>query len=302
MSIIGIFGEIKANDLGKTYIHEHLSIDLSSQKNDEDANFDNESEIIEELVLLHAKGIKTIVEVTNRGMGRNIETIERIAQKSGMQVIASTGFYKEPFLPEYTYSLSEKELAKLLMEDLVKGMDGTPVKAHVIGEIGTSHNMVTPMEEKIFLSSALAHLETGKPISTHTTLGTMGLWQTRFLKSRGVNMEHVVIGHSDLSADMDYHLKIADYGCFIAFDTIGKISYQPDEIRIKCLKNLIAHGHIRQILMSEDLTRKSHLKVKGGIGYSYLVDSFLPELLEAGVSEQQIETILIENPRRFLDI
>lgn len=302
MSIMGILGEIAPNRLGPTYIHEHLSIDLSGQKKDEDAKFDSEPEIIDELILLNSKGIKSIVEVTNRGMGRNIETIKRIANKSGMQVVVSTGFYKEPFLPDYTYRMTEKELAELLVTDLTVGMDQTTVKAHVIGEIGTSHQTVTPMEEKIFRSCVLAHLETGKPISTHTTLGTMALWQTEFLKKQGVNMEHVVIGHLDLSADMDYHLKIADYGCFLAFDTIGKVNYQPEETRIECLKNLIARGHIGQIVMSEDLTRKSHLKVKGGIGYSYLLDSFLPKLTEAGISKEQIETILVDNPRKFLDV
>ena len=302
MSIVGIFGEILPDHLGATYIHEHLSIDLSAQKNEEDAKFDSKEQIMEELIRLRSKGISTIVEVTNRGMGRNIPVIAGIAEGSGMQVIASTGFYKEPFLPEYVYTMSEKELTDLLVQDLTVGMDGTTTKAHVIGEIGTSHNTVTSMEEKIFRCSVQAHLQTGKPISTHTTLGTMGIWQTDFLKQEGVKMEHVVIGHLDLSADMEYHLRIADRGCFLAFDTIGKVAYQPDEVRIKCLKNLIAHGHIGQIVMSEDLTRKSHLKKNGGIGYSYLLEEFLPKLEEAGISRQQIDTILIDNPRKFLDV
>lgn len=302
MSIIGVFGEINPEQLGRTYIHEHLSIDLSKQKNDDDARFDNYDEIIGELKVLKSKGICSLVEVTNRGMGRDVEIIKKIAKESGLQVIASTGFYKEPFLPDYTYTMSEKELAKLIIKDLTVGMDETEVKAHVIGEIGTSHNTVTQMEEKIFRASVLAHLETGKPISTHTTLGTMGLWQTEFLKKHGADMKHIVIGHLDLSADSDYHLKIADTGCFMAFDTIGKFSYQPEENRVRCLKTLIERGHLHQIVMSEDLTRKSHLKQQGGIGYSYLPDVFIPMLLEAGISQEQIKVILEDNPRRFLDV
>ncbi len=302
MSIIGVWGEIAPEKLGATYIHEHLSIDLSTQKKDEDARYDTEKEITEELALLKKKGISSLVEVTNRGMGRNPLVIQKIAKESGLQVIASTGFYKEPFLPEYVYQMSEAELAALIVKDLTKGMEDTGVKAHVIGEIGTSHNTVTPMEEKIFKACALAHVETGKPMSTHTTLGTMGLWQTEFLKKNGVNMKHLVIGHLDLSADQEYHLKIAEYGCYLAFDTIGKVSYQSEENRVACLKNLIAHGHLHQIVMSEDLTRKSHLSKRGGIGYAYLLDHFLPKLREAGITQEQVRVILEENPRRFLDV
>ena len=302
MSIVGVWGEIAPEKLGATYIHEHLSIDLSGQKKDEDARYDAEQEIIEELILLKEKGISSLVEVTNRGMGRNPQVIQKIAQKSGLQVIASTGFYKEPFLPEYVYPMSEQELAALIVKDLTEGMDDTDVKAHVIGEIGTSHNTVTPMEEKIFKACALAHRQTGKPMSTHTTLGTMGLWQTEFLKKCGVDMRHLVIGHLDLSADQEYHLKIAEYGCYLAFDTIGKVSYQSEENRAACLKNLIDHGHLHQIVMSEDLTRKSHLAKRGGIGYAYLLDHFLPKLLEAGVTKEQIRVILQDNPRSFLNV
>lgn len=171
-----------------------------------------------------------------------------------------------------------------------------------IGEIGTSHNLVTPMKEKIFRACIIAHLETGKPLSTHTTLGTMGLWQVDLFRKNKVDMSKVVIGHCDLSADTEYHLKLADSGCFIAFDTIGKSNYQPEENRIKCLQNLISHGYLGQILVSEDLTRKSHLKNRGGIGYSYLLDTFLPMVYDAGISKEQVRVILEDNPRKFLDV
>lgn len=302
MSIVTIKGKIESKELGMTYIHEHLQIDLSGQKNDPDARFDNTGAVAEEMKELKARGIETIVDVTNRGMGRDTEAMEKVADAAGMRVIASTGFYKEPYLPGYVYSMEVGQLVKLLLEDILEGIDGSGIKAHVIGEIGTGKESITPMEQKVFEAAARAHLETGKPISTHTTLGTMALEQLELLKGYGVNLEKVVIGHLDLNSDADYHLRVADTGCFMAFDTIGKVNYQPDEKRIESIMNLIKRGYLDQIVLSQDITRKSHLKVNGGIGYCYMQDCFIPELLKAGLKESHIDRMLCSNPARLLDV
>jgi len=300
MGITTINGIISEDNLGKTYIHEHLKLDLSSQKRDIDTNFDDIDSVIQEMRLLKGKGISTIVEVTNRGMGRDIQAMKRIADEAGINVIVSTGFYKEPFLPQYVYEMEEKEVIKLLTKDILQGIDGSDIKAHVIGEIGTSKDKMTPMEFTVFKIAALTHLETGKPISTHTTLGTMALEQIKLFKEYGVDLTKVVIGHLDLSCDLDYHLRIADTGCFIAFDTIGKIKYESDEKRVEHIKELVNRGHLDQIVLSQDITRKSHLKANGGIGYSYLLDSFIPKLIKSGLSGEQIDHMLINNPKRLL--
>lgn len=300
MAINTVNGLIKEEELGKTYIHEHLKIDLSGHKKDLDTRFDDVDAVIEEMKILKSKGISSLIEVTNRGMGRDIEAMKRIAEESKINVIASTGFYKEPYLPEYVYEMNEKELSKLLIKDIEVGIDDTDIKAHMIGEIGTSKNIITPMERKVFEVSSRAHVETGKPIYTHTTLGTMGLEQIKIFKEYGVDLAKVVIGHLDLNCDLDYHLKIADAGCYLAFDTVGKINYQPEQNRIETIKALISRGHIDQIVLSQDITRKSHLKVNGGIGYSYLLDTFVPKLIENGVNEKQIEHMMKNNPKRLL--
>lgn len=302
MSITTINGVINKDDLGKTYIHEHLSIDLSSVKQDLDTRFDDIESLIEEMKKIKNKGIDSIVEVTNRGMGRNVNAMKRVALETGLNVIASTGFYKEPFLPAYVYEMDEKKLAKLLVKDILLGMDDTSIKAHVIGEIGTSKDTMTDMEHKVFKVAARAHLETGRPISTHTTLGTYALEQIKFFKESNIDLSKVVMGHLDLNCDLEYHLKVADSGCFLAFDTIGKSNYQLDDTRIKHIKELINRGHLNQIVLSHDITRKSHLLANGGIGYSHLLDQFIPKLLEAGINESQIDTMMIENPKRLLDV
>ena len=302
MSITTINGKINGVQLGKTYIHEHLKIDLSAHKKDLDTKFDDTDAVITEMKILKDNGIDTIVEVTNRGMGRDVKAMKRIAEASGINIIVSTGFYKEPYLPSYVYEMEEKELSQLLLQDIFTGIDGTDIKAHVIGEVGTSKDTITPVEFKMLKVAARTHLETGKPISTHTTLGTMAIEQLKFFAEYGVNLAKVVIGHVDLNCELDYHLRIADTGCFMAFDTIGKLKYQSDQKRIESIKQLIYRGHLDQIVLSQDITRRSHLKVNGGIGYCYLIDTFIPKLLESGVNKKHVEQMLVFNPQRLLEV
>ncbi|CCQ93458.1 putative hydrolase [[Clostridium] ultunense Esp] len=292
----------KVKRLGKTYIHEHIKLDLSGHKKDPDTNYNDTNEVMLELKELKKKGIDSIVEVTNRGMGRDVLIMVELAERTGLNIIASTGFYKEPFLPQYFYQLSDKELSNMLIKDIEEGMDGTHIKAHVLGEVGTSHNRITDTERRLFYIIGNVHLNTGRPIFTHTTLGTMALEQIQILEERNVDLEKVLIGHMDLNYNMEYHLRVADKGCYLGFDTIGKINYQPDENRIQLIKELVARGHENQIVLSLDLTRKSHLKKYKGIGYSYIVDKFIPLLIESGIKEETISKFLVDNPNRLLNI
>jgi phosphotriesterase-related protein len=301
MAIYGIGGVIRPDQLGKTYMHEHLYLDLSRVKGDPDTHYDATDLVIEEMKQLKAKGISTIVEVTNHGMGRDLERMQRIVKESGIQVVISTGFYKDPFLPASVRSQPVDKLVKMMIRELNEGIGDSGIRAQLIGEIGTSKDQMTEMEAKVFEAAARAHRETGAAISTHTTLGTYALEQLEFFKGFGVDLEKVVIGHVDLRCDMETHLRIAQTGATLAFDTIGKINYASDEARVKHIKGLIERGHVGQIVLSQDLTRKSHLKKFGGIGYCYMLDEFLPKLREAGVEEEQIMQMLVKNPVRVLD-
>ena len=292
----------KVKRLGKTYIHEHIKLDLSGHKKDPDTNYNDTNEVMLELKELKKKGMDSLVEVTNRGMGRDVLIMVELAERTGLNIIASTGFYKEPFLPQYFYQLSDKELTNMLIKDIEEGMDETHIKDHVLGEVGTSHNRITDTERRLFYIIGNVHLNTGRPIFTHTTLGTMALEQIQILEERNVDLEKVLIGHMDLNYNMEYHLRVADKGCYLGFDTIGKINYQPDENRIQLIKELVARGHENQIVLSLDLTRKSHLKKYKGIGYSYIVDKFIPLLIESGIKEETISKFLVDNPNRLLNI
>lgn len=148
----------------------------------------------------------------------------------------------------------------------------------------------------------MAHLETGIPIITHTTLGKLGLEQIEIFKNFNVDLSKVTLSHIDLSGDLEYMFRLLDTGVNIAFDTIGKNNYQPDEKRAEWLKALCERGYSNQIVMSMDITRKSHFRENGGLGYSYLIDSFLPRLYENEISSKHIENMLVNNIKNIYNL
>ncbi|EPP1148014.1 phosphotriesterase-related protein [Yersinia enterocolitica] len=287
------------NPDGYTYAHEHLHIDLSGFKNNLDCRLDQYQLICDEMRELVGKGVANIVEVTNRYMGRNPQFLLNVMRDSGINVIASTGYYTDSFYPPMVRENSAEQLAQTMIDEIEIGIDGTELKAGVIAEIGTSEGIITPDEAKVFHAAALAHHATGLPISTHTSFSTMGLEQIALLKQHGVALDRVVIGHCDLKEQPDLIMKMIDMGVYVQFDTIGKNSYFPDERRIAMLVTLAERGLLDKVMLSMDITRRSHLKANGGSGFSYLVDSFVPMLLAVGISSAQVEMMLRHNPNKF---
>lgn len=286
---------------GITYMHEHITIDLSEVKNSEDCQLDTFSETVKEFQKLYDKGVRNIVDVTNFGMGRNIPYVEKVAEKSGINIIHATGFYQEKFYPIQVFWGSKEELAERMIREIKEGIKDTDIKAGIIGEIGTSYNKWTDTEKKVFEAVIIAHKETGKPITTHTTLGTLGHEQVEFFKKHDVDLNQVIIGHVDLTGDADYILHMLKEGVYVEFDTIGKENYMPDQVRAEILKKIQDVGYIDKVMLSMDITRKSHLEFQGGPGYAYLLDSFIPLLEQTGLTEESIEKLLIKNPMEFMN-
>ena len=281
-------------------MHEHLRIDLSGEKGDPDCLLDEFDNIAGELCDLSSRGLGRIVDMSCRGMGRDYDYLDRMEKAAGIKVMISTGFYKDPFMPAEVYSSSIRELSALMINDIEKGAEGSGRRACIIGEIGTGLGSISQNEEKVFRAAAMAHEKTGVPVYTHTSLGTMGLEQINLLKSLGVNPEKIIIGHLDLSNNPDLIFMALDAGVFVGFDTIGKTRYLPDETRIAFIKTCCEKGYGKQLLLSMDITRRSHLKKNGGPGYAFLADSFLPGLREAGVTPAQISDMMENNPDEIL--
>lgn len=173
---------------GYTLAHEHLHIDLSGFKNNVDCRLDQYAFICQEMNDLMTRGVRNVIEMTNRYMGRNAQFMLDVMRETGINVVACTGYYQDAFFPEHVATRSVQELAQEMVDEIEQGIDGTELKAGIIAEIGTSEGKITPLEEKVFIAAALAHNQTGRPISTHTSFSTMGLEQLALLQAHGVDL------------------------------------------------------------------------------------------------------------------
>lgn len=284
---------------GYTYAHEHLHIDLSGFKNNVDCRLDQYDLICAEMTSLYARGVRNIIEMTNRYMGRNPQFMLDIMRDTGMNVVACTGYYQHDFFPAHVAQTSVQALAKEMIDEIVTGIEGTALKAGVIAEIGSSLDVITDVEANVFAAAAIAHKETGRPISTHTSFSTMGLEQLALLKRHGVDLSRVVVGHCDLKDNLDNILRMIEQGAYVQFDTIGKNSYYPDEKRVAMLQELARRGLLDHVMLSMDITRRSHLKANGGPGFDYLLTTFVPLLQEAGFTQADVDLMLRDNPSLF---
>ncbi|QDI90398.1 phosphotriesterase [Salicibibacter halophilus] len=288
--------KIQPSQLGICAAHEHLTIDLSRIKKDSDTILDDEAGMRSELDAFFAAGGRAMVEVTNDGMGRNAPLLARLSRESDVKVIASTGFYKDPYLPVFAQNWEAEQFAGHIIQEVRNGIADSGIYPGVIGEIGSSHHELKPIEKELLKGAGLAGIQTGLPVTTHTTLGTLGLEQVEIFSKMGLAMDQLVIGHQDLNPNREEVLEIVKAGAFVGFDTIGKTNYRSDEERLDLLLYLWEKGHGPQILLSADLTRKSHWKKHGGPGYGFVLTSFVPRLKEAGLTDTNIEQLLIRNP------
>lgn len=277
-----------------TMMHEHMYLDLSRIKHNPDTCLQCPEDTLQELLELKKKGITRILDVTNIGMGRKLEILNQLQSASGIKIIRSTGWYKDPFIPENWVNASVREMSEFMINELING------QASVIGEIGTSKKEWTPNEKKIFQAAIVAHKATGAPIYTHTTLSTLAVEQAQFLTENGVEPDKIIIGHVDLAGDLQLVRNVLAYGVNVGFDTVGKNDYLSDEVRVKMLAELEKEGKLDHVILSMDITRKSQLHSHGGPGYCYLMNDFVPMLKAEGLSDESIKKMLEKNPDRIL--
>lgn len=295
-----VLGPIPPEELGTTLCHEHLIVDLSGHKQDPDAALTDEALVVQEVRDLIEAGCRSVIELTAIGMGRDAVAMRRIAEATGLQVICATGYYYGPFLPDEVHRLSAEAIADRFEQELTEGIDGTSIRPGIIGEIGTSRGRILPVEEKLFRAAALAQKRTGAPIMTHTSLGTMPLEQLDILERAGADLTKVSVSHQDLNGDVDLHVAIARRGAFLHYDTVGKEHYQSDAARVRMVVEMANRGWAHRLMLSCDISRPSYLARRGGIGYRYLLTHFLPRLRTAGLPEELLHTMLVENPRQLL--
>jgi phosphotriesterase-related protein len=303
-------GPIDPAELGWTLPHEHTAISLWHVPNRWDywELRRDEPVIVEELAAFRDAGGGAIVDLTLPGVGRDPDWLARVSEASGLSVVMGTGWYRDAYYP--AEALIDRRSVDALADEIVReatdGVGESGVRPGIIGEIGTDKPWVSPREERVHRAAARAARRTGLAITTHAVQSTVGLDQLDLFEAEGADLSRVVVGHADSNPSPDYHRAIVERGASVEFDFLG-MSFTPLERHgegriVESICDLLARGHVERILLSQDVCHDSQLRRYGGNGYTYLADTFLPRLREAGVSDDEVRTITIENPGRLLTI
>jgi phosphotriesterase-related protein len=294
-----VLGEIAPAELGFTLPHEHVFHDLYDITLNSHMILSDARVARDELGIYLQKGGRTIVDQTVHGLNGDPELLREVAADVGVNIVAGTGFYWERFHPTWLADMSETEIVRLLVTDLTEGFAGTDVVAGIIGEIGTHHRAISPTEARVIRACAAAQRETHVPIATHALFTRIGMEQARAFADAGADLDKLVIGHVDTTPDVDYHEELVRFGVWIAYDAIGQLDKQSDEQRADAIVELIGRGHRDRILLSTDVGKRGALRAYGGQGYDHVITSFLPLLRDRGLSQEDIDAMTIDNPRRL---
>jgi predicted metal-dependent phosphotriesterase family hydrolase len=303
-------GPLDPAELGWTLPHEHTAIALWHVANRWDywELRRDEPLIVEELTAFRDAGGGTVVDLTLPGVGRDPAWLVRVSEATGLNVVMGSGWYRDAYYP--AEALIDRRSVEALAEELVReatdGVDGTGVRPGIIGEIGTDKPWVSPREERVHRAAARAARRTGLAITTHAVQSTIGLGQLDVFEAEGADLSRVVIGHADSNPSLAYYRAIVERGASVEFDFLG-MTFTPLERHgegriVEAICELLGAGHLEQVLLSQDVCHDSQLRRYGGNGYTYLGEAFLPRLREAGVSDAEIRTITVDNPRRLLTI
>jgi len=310
-----VTGSIQPAALGTTLMHEHLSIGYPGWQAEAAADRalrrEHFARCVEWMRELRAHGLTTLVDPCPLDLGRDVELMAEVAQASGVHIVCATGLYKEDeggaayFKFRQHWGDALGEMTDLFVRELTDGIDETGIRAGVI-KVATGQGRITPYEETVLRAAARAHKATGAPITTHTDQGTMGPAQLDVLASEGVAPHAVVVGHSCGSSDVHYHLEMLDRGAVLGFDRFGLEILHPDRERLAVLIGLLGIGFARQLVLSHDTVwcwRGRAPKLPRDLlpfwKPTYVFETIVPRLREAGVSDEKIRTMLVENPRRY---
>ena len=307
-------GPVLASELGRVLMHEHVFVISTEIQQNYPKEWGEEQVRIDDAVArlteLKGNGIDTIVDPTAIGLGRYIPRIQAVADRIDLKIICATGLYTFNELPHYYRRRTIDKTDALtahFVQDIVSGFADTGVKAGVI-KCATDKPGLTPDVERVLRACAQAHRETGCPITTHTNAELeRGLDQQQIFAEEGVGLSRVVIGHCGDSQDLAYLQKLLDAGSILGMDRFGIDGYLTTEQRVEVVAELCRRGHADQLVLSHDascyidwIEGEVPLAPLPNWHYLHISKDVIPALLAAGVAESQIETMLVDTPRRFL--
>ncbi len=303
--------------------HQPVSLEnLSWVRYNMKDNLDNlmlldEQMAIKEAMLYKVRGGKTIVDQTNVGIGRDPEALARISRATGLNIIMGSGYYiAGSYSKEMMDAKTEEDVAEEIVKDITVGVDDTGIRSGIIGELGCSWPL-KDTEKKVLKAGAYAQKRTGATIWVHPGRNEMApIESMEVLTNAGADLGRVVICHMDRCGYLlDTRRKLLDAGCYIEYDVFGLEGYYPARValadghlpdrpndigRIKQIKELIGMGYLKQILLSHDIGIKIMLVSYGGGGYAHLLREVVPLMKIYGISDEQINTMMVDNPKRLL--
>ncbi len=296
-----ILGDVELSD-GPILAHEHLQIDLSHNKGDDNVLSSNEESIIID-DLCYAKTVyelQAIADLSVPGGGRNPEALARISQQVGLHVICATGFYWDP-VPDIAVHSSQQVLCDIMVREITVGIGETDLRCGTI-KIGTDQAEPNCIYEKIFRAAAAASKITGASIITHTSKSEQAHWQLDILEASGADLSHVLVSHLHKVKNFDEILAVGKRGAFMGIDQLGFKKGPTIEEVADIVVRSIDHGLCDQLILSSDIARKSRLRGNGGTGYATSFSEFLPLLRQRRISEVQINKMMSDNPRNIYRI
>lgn len=297
-----ILGDIDASNLGFTMAHEHILTKPAGggEKDTQDHILDDFPKAIQMLNEFKKIGGGAVIEATTETWGRDTPGMYLASKESGINVVACTGYMEQDSgMTEKEDYLTIEDIYKKMCDEVIYGMDGTSIKAGWI-KCGTAYNHITPNEEKVIRAGARAATETGCCLHAHTTNGTMGIEILEILEDENFDLSRMILAHIDRNPDLWYHRQLLKKGANLIYDGPGKAKYYTDQVRVDLLKQLVQDGYENQIMLSNDMGKKSHHKVYGyGPGFNWIKERFLPRLLDEGISQEVIDKFMIYNPARI---
>jgi len=337
-----VLGFIDGGELGLTLPHEHLLLDLTVRfklmdesvtaktmaekpltldmagwirfhlfENRDNLLLNDEELAIKEIMRFKLAGGRSVVDVTNWGIGQDPHAMTRIARTTGLNIIMGTGYYTmDSGCAEVLAQKTEAEICRDIINDITVGTDG--ICAGIIGEIGADSWPLHDMEIKSLRAAVKAQRTTGAGLTIHPgRLDESPLQIVDIIKKAGADMSRVVIEHIDRTAySFETMVEIAKAGCYLEFDCFSMEGYYPrrygvfdipnDAQRVNYIIRLIELGHLNQVLIATDTAMKYRLTAYGGPGYAHIPENVIPWMRDKGMSEEVIRTITEENPKRLL--
>ena len=315
-------GPVDTAELGQTLMHEHVFVLTADVQQNYPEEWGSEDERVADAVgklrSLAAVGVRTIVDPTVVGLGRYIPRIQRIAEQVDLNIVVATGCYTYDDVPFFFHHRGPAlnaavgaevpdPMVDLFVRDVTDGIAGTGVRAAFL-KCAIDAPGLTPGVERVMRAVAKAHQRTGVPITVHTHPGSQsGLVVQRVFGEEGVDPGRVVLGHSGDTTDADHLSALADAGFVLGMDRFGIYLDTTFEARCDVVVEMCRRGYAERMVLSQDTScyidwiDPQVMALLPQWTYTHIHEEVLPYLREHGVTEDQIETMLVTNPRRYFE-